>query len=359
MLIRSPKSLISRRTLLTGAGASAAYLALQPERVRAQSPCGTFFPTAPAPASAVGYNTLVYADDFNVAGTIGDASQLSGFNWYYIPGFNVQPANAIVSTAKTAAQVTNGNSGGGPNSSPLGGILQISGPATGGNNTTLLSTPASTHVTTPVKYGAYQHAYWEFYAQFDNNYVFNGDWYALWFFSQVNVPYQNGSLNFTQVGTEVDLMEAFCGNYGFPSNQQTGSGKQWTVPNVSGGGSYLSNGSAYDSLSGSTYTQINADSNWHTFGLLWVGPSGGTPGYTQFYIDNNLITFFGQGTSKNTTGTAVNGQGLSGTAGWQWIENSPLYMQMGGPPTGGSGGAGQGFLNVDWVRVWKSSYTVP
>ncbi len=352
--------ILPRRKLLAGGVAAAAYNRLLMEEARACTGVvtggGGFVPTPPPHATAAGYTTLLFSDDFNVAGTIGDATKTSGFNWYYIPGFNVQPSNVVVNTTKTAAQVSNGNTGGGPNASPNGGMLTISGPNTGGNNTAILSTPASTHVTSNVSKGAYQWATWEFYAQMDNNYVFNGDWYAIWFFSQFNVPYANGSLNFTQVGTEVDLNEMFCGNFGFPANQQTGSGKQWTVPG--NGSPFLSNGSAYDSLNGSTYTQINADSNFHTFSLHWVAPNGGTAGFVQFFIDNNPITFFGQGTSKNTTGKAVNGQGLTGTPGWQWIENSPLYMQMGAPPTGGSGGAGTGNMNVDWVRVWGNANTI-
>ena len=83
MRLISPKSTeLSRRKLLTGAAALAAYAeGFSPGNLEAQSPCGTFYPTPPPQAAAAGTNQLVFADDFTVNTFATSQNQASGANW--------------------------------------------------------------------------------------------------------------------------------------------------------------------------------------------------------------------------------------------------------------------------------------
>jgi hypothetical protein len=102
---------------------------------------------------------------------------------------------------------------------------------------------------------------------------------------------------------------------------------------------------------------IMGDGNFHVYGCLWVALTP-TTGYTQYYLDNQLVvhkggvtrflTGVGTGTSSGKV-TTVNGVVCytAPNAGLSSIEASNMYIIVGGE-TGWP-------LNVDWVHVWNGS----
>lgn len=340
LTLPQPKKLITRRGLMTGAvaGASAAYVGLQPERVRAQSPCGTFYPTPPPGAAFGGFSRLVYADDFNVAGTIGPQSSTTGYNFYLNADFNDTLANATILPTQTAAGVANGNSGGGPAASPLGGILKMNG--TGPNNSgNITIRSSSTNYTGNSNPGLIYGGYIEAYMQFNPNLNKPSNWPAWWMNAQQRITF-NGTANSY---AEIDIMENFLGNFSFPTSQTGGNTKEWT-PSGS-----VSCGGTFGNVLNGAYTQFNQDSNWHAFGVCWTvngglgsGPSTAATGTFSYWLDNQKIYTYNGGNFKTIFNT-----GPGGDVGARFVNFSYQVLLL-----GGGYGAGAD-MNVDYVRVWQ------
>ena len=103
----------------------------------------------PPAAAAVGYTSLAFNDDFtNPSDIATSASATSGYKWYWsfeIGSWITQDSWSLNPT-EMAADVNNGNSGGGANASPNGGILHldsVAGPRGGNVNSTLITIPGS------------------------------------------------------------------------------------------------------------------------------------------------------------------------------------------------------------------------
>lgn len=279
-------------------------------------------PTPPSQATAAGYGTLVFKDDFTTTSTIANTQDAaSGFNWYWVseyqPTFNFSTWVQINTTA-TAASISNGNSGGGSNASPNGGILTLpTGKFPNANLITLPGPAMNDGVVKslpPLGTGRWQHCYMEAYIQFkpnDNSAVIytSTGWPAWWSWAAENI----GNFGFggvpitTADGTEVDFVESY-GN------------AEW-----SGGGSgpaNLTNSTIINHGTGASSEMMAItpiDSNWHTYGFLWV------PGSISMYYDNVL---------KGT-------QSLSGYS----LDSQSLFMVLGTGPSWE--------MNIDWVRVWQ------
>ena len=102
----------------------------------------------PTQAVKVGYTNLVFADDFNTMDTIAttqNANFGANLKWFWnfaIP--NAVPYSSIVrQPTMTAASIQNGNTSGGPNASPNGGIVQMTTGIwqPGGNNGNIITVP--------------------------------------------------------------------------------------------------------------------------------------------------------------------------------------------------------------------------
>ena len=279
----------------------------------------------PSFVTAVGYRKTYLFDDFTTSGTIGSGT--SGTNWYLNTSIGATSANAAAKTTATAGSMNGGNAG--PFASPNGGILVLNGPNyPGSGNITICSTPPSSQKSYTPPFGCWKHAYFETYAKFDPTFHFSGQWFAWWLNPQVVT---NNSYN------EIDGFENFCGNYNYPDSQIPFSGHEWNTTN---GANIASGGGAIGTVSNGAFTQVNADKNWHRYGILWVSTGTGT-GYIEFYYDNQIVITY------DRFAAGLGGQIPTGTGGWPGFRSlesgAPLFMMFGGPP-------GSDFL-VDYARV--------
>lgn len=281
-------------------------------------------PTPPAQASAAGYSKLVFNDDFTTTTTIATTQEAaSGFNWYWSGGgyqgsFNYSTWVSLNTTA-TAATINNGNSGGGSNASPAGGILTL--PTGIFPNANLLTLPGAALNKSgvslpPLGTGRWQHCYMEAYVQFKPNqnaaeiYTSTG-WPAWWTWAAENLGnFGYGGAPFTCAdGTEVDFIESY-GNAEWGAGDGSGPANETnsTIINHGTGGT----------------NQIMAvspiDSNWHTYGFLWV------PGTITIYYDNVAKGSESLGSSYS-------------------LDSQSLFMILGTGPSWA--------MNIDWVRVWQ------
>ena len=279
-------------------------------------------PTPPPQASAVGYTTLLFNTDFVSASEV-DSTGTATSNppyWFLQTSIGATAANAVVQPTMTAAQVSNGNTGGGSFASPNGGILVLNGPnVPGSGNVTLSTTPEATQSSSLPSFGSWKHVYFEAYIQFNPNITANNQWFAWWSFSQVAV----GGL-----ASEIDFIENYCGNFSYADTVWTCAGHDWTSS-----GTNTANG-------GGASQSANADAQWHLYGCLWVSTGPGT-GQISFYRDNVLQVIFNNNTSSNYSNPIPTG---TGSPGFVNIEAGvQQYMKLGGPPDN---------MYVDYVRVW-------
>lgn len=322
---------LPRRRLLSGGAAALAYNALKRQEARAQSPCGTFYPPTP-PSYASGYK-LKFRSDFTLKNEVDPTgTATSGYNWYIQGGINASAAaNAPINTTATAS---------GSFASPFGGILALNGPNyPGDGNVTICSTPESTQGNSIPATGCWTHGLFELYGQMSNiTTATNNQWWAYWFDTQVdgNSPGL----------TELDTLENFMQNFGYPTSELSSGGHQWNpgdgqVANAIGG--------SYGTMTGpgGSWVQTNADTGYHKFGMLWVqltAPSGGGSGtgYVEIYYDDVAQTLYPYQASPRIP------SGTGGQIGYQWLEyGQPIYCKLGGPP---------GFnFNIDYFQVWQPS----
>jgi Bacterial Ig-like domain/Bacterial Ig domain len=278
----------------------------------------------PSAAAAAGYTSLVFDDDFtNPSDIASSESATSGYNWYwsFSVGSFITPNSWSINPTETAAQVTNGNSGGGDNASPNGGILQLDsvrGSKSGfWGNSTLTTVPDN--LSSVPSQGAWQYGYFEAYVQYDPNALGYGHSYtqgypAFWSWGAEgaqNFGDWRSSLNATV--TEADFLEDFSGvTWANGGTDPTGA-EAGTIMNPAGVSAAYSVG------------YPKSDANWHTIGFLW------TPSTISFYRDNVLV-------------------GSHSTAGWP-LDNTHLFMIL---------GTGVGWpMNVDWVHVWQGGTAPP
>jgi Glycosyl hydrolases family 16 len=277
-------------------------------------PPPNWWTTAPKQASAAGYVSLKFGDDFTADATIApNHSVTSGYDWYWADwgGAPVKGVNYTVNAGWRAGDsnmAAQGVAGDGGNASPNGGIIKLQG---GASNATFLSCSGqSTQIPTV---GVFQHGYFEAYIQYRPGdctaaKCANG-WPAFWSWSVENMRGLGfGSSPLSAPYTEIDFLEYAVGQ----------NGLAW-------GGAAL-----HGSMSGGPYNiktpGVVIDNNWHTIGCLW------TPGKLQFYYDNAPVG------SAVVTSAALEaahqfimiGSGLHVDPSQQSI---PMF--------------------VDWVRVWQ------
>lgn len=244
---------------------------------------------------------IVWSDDFTT-NTIGSSSATSGYNWYLIPGRST--SDYSLHTTATASQIANGNSGGGTNASPNGGVLTIVNGTS--SNGTMQSCPQTLTGTAGQQGNSWKHGYFEAYIQF-KNVTQNPGWPAFW--SWQTGPQTNATV------TELDFLEIIGGNVICLTFHS------WY------------NNYATDTQTGPLYqvALTSFDSNWHTYGCYWSDNGDGT-GTVQMYIDN--VAKGAPVTTGPNTKIPV-------------FENGYQYLIL-----GTSSGGWQ--MNVDWVRVWQA-----
>lgn len=286
--------------------------------------------TAPSQAAAAGFNRLAYTEDFTDASKIApDETVVSGYNVYVDTSFGGAGSFQVLNTS-TAAQISNGNTSGGANASPAGGVLWIKN-SNGNNNSGFCSYPDR---GTSLNQGfCWQYGYVEGYFQFAisgaNATMGGGNGFpAFWSWTAENIIGNNAGQ--TVECCEVDFFE-YSHNAGLSTSQ--------TIINHTPSGT---NGATNQAGN----LNITMDAEWHTYGMLWTNVGGGQA-RMQFFFDNqpsNLINITG-----GQQGYIAPGSFLIGT-GTQQPELSNfghLYWTCG---TGNGGWP----LYCDWVRVWTA-----
>lgn len=295
----------------------------------------------PPQAVAAGFNTLAFNDDFTTTTTISSASNASvadGHNWYW--GTDVSDTSYYaVNTALTAATLQNGNTSGGPNASPLGGILTIN-KSDDNNNGQLMTIP--NHINSLANTGPnlFQHCYMEAYIQLNHAGTSvqgppAGPQFSTW-------PVQNLLKQNTDSLHEPETTQIYIMWYYQPAG---GYSTLMTDYPASPGTGYTNTPVNGPSISTSNNAIWNMDDEWHTYGCLWTLVSG-TPGTAnavgnvKFYRDNIQCSYPG---GANPNGVAT---GLGSPLGMVALEQANIYLAL---------GTGTGFpINVDWVRVWTA-----
>lgn len=278
-------------------------------------------PTPPPQSLGAGFKTLVFNDDFTNPATVATAQyQSSGANWYFAQrnGKPASPSEWSVLPNTAAAAIANGNTGGGNNASPNGGVLEIRTGAFPNEN--LITLPGwalnkSGAVLPPMGQGHWQHGYFEAYIQFVPNAnpaaLFSQTGWVAWFgwAAECLASYGFGSSSLNGANpSELDFLESF-GHAEWSSAGNQDAPGQWEATLINHSTNWA------DGFAGG----ILSDSNWHTYGCLWV------PGTISIYFDNALVG------SVSTSKTALDTQSLFMTLGTG--PNWPMY--------------------VDWVRVWQ------
>lgn len=283
--------------------------------------CDTTIPT-PAPASALGYNNLVFADQFNSTSTIDMAgSGAAGYKWYRKFDFP-----NVANTATDASYI-----------SVESGVLTLSS-TTWCCGFTLMS---AAYTSSPPYYVGYaidpgQGFYFEIKAAFDPAYSpatcnwSNGTcgWPAFW---SVAIEFLTGQS--TANYEEPDFFEAFPSGAGTISQLMTMH--EWNGP--SGSSTQIANTNNSVSL-GATFTQM------HTYGfrLTPMAANGGTGRMERFFDGSRVsgadVTYTSSGpTSPGATPSNPNGA-------FSHIEEQRFPIIL-----------GTGFnwpLRVDYVGVW-------
>jgi hypothetical protein len=214
------------------------------------------------------------------------------------------PTNYQVLPTMTAAQFSNGNSSGGNNASPNGGIVRIYGQSGVTNNANLQSVPqamiSGADQSPTGTFGPL--GYWEGYVQYNAN--LGGEHVSFW---TLPIDWANT--------TELDIMEEGA-NFG-SKNWWLGNLNQWS------GGS--------DIATQSSNNTIPSDAQWHTMGILVKATTGGQ-GTVSVYLDNVL-----KGTVTVGTGTPYPNALTTKRA---WLLGKDFIA--------GNGNS----INFDWVRYW-------
>jgi beta-glucanase (GH16 family) len=225
--------------------------------------------TAPATASAAGYSTLVFGDEFNSADNISPDGSGS-YKWYTT---NFYSSSATL--PNSGLKVNNG-------------YLTILTDASGYSDGIATATPTQTS-------GVWQYGYFEARIRFNSGGHTTGAWPAFWSYSI------EGALGSVQTGSyfsELDFMECYPQA---SSCAYITTVHQWQH-NASSNTSLAQNSDNLPALpSGFDFTQ------WHVYGCLW------TPTQVQWYLDGKLVT------------TAAVGPGTSFTA----IEQNHMMLILG------------------------------
>jgi hypothetical protein len=338
--------LLPRRGLVSGAAASAAYSNIS----RAAWPSsGKAYPgisgggiTTPPALAAHGLQSwkVAFFDDFTsntIFPGLGTDADVGTPNWFWDQCLN-STSDYMVNPSLTAATIPTtltingvvipqGNSGGGANASPSGGILTLLLQPLFGFSGNIATVPYNENNETTVQKGRFKHCYMETYMQFnpaiqsvvppgqtspEGNGTFG--WAGFWSTGLFNA--NTGTPNYT----EVDFFEYYGTAFQNPrpTNIQT-STIDWPSPGITGDGGKGS------------YSPI--DANWHTYGCLWVSTGTGT-GMLYFYFDN--VEY----------GSCVTGTGVNPNVGGSFLEsNGYLCLRY--------GAGNQWPVNIDWCRVWN------
>ena len=258
--------------------------------------CGLLYAQTPPPqASAAGYSTLGFDDEFTSASTIApNLTASTGYKWYPFKTANLWTLN------------------------PGGTGTLVINTDTSGYGQDLQTIPMSAAPT--ITAGTFQYGYFEASMQFNPRGHTSGAWPAFWSFSASAQTVVNG-----QHSAELDFMEAY------PNGALTlliDTIHEW----ISSGGGATGSGSQ----NSPDWLTVNpTDGGYHTYGCLH------TPGKLQWYLDNKPVTFSGGATSVAT------GPGTK----FPTIETSRIYLILG---TGANWPT-----SFDWVHVWQAGGVTP
>lgn len=260
--------------------------------------------TPPSQASAAGFSTLAFDDEFTTANIAPTLSSSSTYNWYPGLAFETKPIDPSQIAFSSDTLTLNWNRTQWESSKRCDTSIESESTAIKGFN---------------LRYG-----YVEVRMKWDN---VVGSWPALWL-----LPVQ-GMQGSQQTG-EIDMFEGQGLDTHFYGTLHTWNGNTDTW-----------NTNANDRFktpAGTDYSQ------WHTYGLLWTPPTGGNPGTITWYLDDVAVGSANTTSSPNSLFDQQNyfliltdQEGISGQAGGTChpdTDGSPEDINM----------------SVDWVHVWGS-----
>jgi hypothetical protein len=339
LLMPPKKKLLSRRKLIRdGAAAVSLFNIIKSREGRAQSPCGnSSAPTPPPQATAAGFTSLVFEDDFTTNTTFAirfGQAYTPGVNWYQ----SFQGGQTTtVNTTMTAAQVNNGNTGGGSNASPNGGIVSLQAPP-GDKYKSWITVPGGylnngSAVRPPVGQGNWNHFYVEQYTQFNITTAATtgsiNSWPSFWSWTVEglgNFGFGSSSLR-TAGPVEWDFFESDGPNFsdfkGVCSSNLANHTPPGTVKRFVKG---------YPATDGYPAVVPYFDNNWHTIGALWkADPNNAGQGLASFWFDN--VNY----------GPTISTGGVGSAFPLEWQHLFLIICGAAGSPS-----------YVDWVRLWQT-----
>jgi hypothetical protein len=260
--------------------------------------------SAPAPAAAAGYTSLVFCDDFTSTSTIDvNGTGNAGYNWYTrLPFGGAQTLPSAYSVANSVLTITStgltGNWG-----------LTTRDPYSGNGS-------------------AWTFGYFEASVNFNPNLGPDSEgWPSFWSLGAYHTEYNN-----SDIWPELDFFEAYTGGESSYSGAFVGTLHQWQ----NSGSINYQNSNNYQN------TSVNWN-NWHTLGFLWV------PGQVSWYLDGNLLMTQEYSATAPPNPLANTAGGITPTpAGvFDILDTAPLGEQV-------IVGSSPGWpLNIDYVRVWR------
>ena len=260
--------------------------------------------SAPAPAAAAGYTSLVFCDDFTSTSTIDvNGTGNAGYNWYTrLPFGGAQTLPSAYSVANSVLTITStgltGNWG-----------LTTRDPYSGNGS-------------------AWTFGYFEASVNFNPNLGPDSEgWPSFWSLGAYHTEYNN-----SDIWPELDFFEAYTGGESSYSGAFVGTLHQWQ----NSGSINYQNSNNYQN------TSVNWN-NWHTLGCLWV------PGQVSWYLDGNLLMTQEYSATAPPNPLANTAGGITPTpAGvFDILDTAPLGEQV-------IVGSSPGWpLNIDYVRVWR------
>jgi beta-glucanase (GH16 family) len=260
----------------------------------------TSVPLPPTQASAAGFSSLLFDDEFNSLSLAPTPYSNATDNWY--PGLWWEGAYP------SSSQITDSS-----------GVMTLSWTRSAWSANGLCDASVESESASALTGQSFRYGYFEARMKWDD---VTGSWPAFWL-----SPVQG--INGVQQNTgEIDIFEG----QGLDTTYY-GTLHTWTGPNLT----WSSSPNNYATPAGTDYTQ------WHTYGALWTAPENGNPGQITWYFDGNPV---GSASTTASANSVFDQQNyyliLSSQEGVNWSNCSPT--NDGSPATIN--------LYVDWVHVW-------
>jgi beta-glucanase (GH16 family) len=257
--------------------------------------------TPPSQASAAGYTTLVFDDEFNTSNIAPSGNSSVKYNWY--PGLFYETLTPPFSEISDTA-----------------GVLDLDWNKATGESTGLYNTSIESESSIGDAGRTFRYGYFEARMKWNN---VTGTWPTIWLDPVQAIGGQTANTG------EIDIFEGQGG-----SNVYYGTLHTWD----SGTETWSSSPDNFSLPASNDFTQ------WHLYGALWVPGSGSKPGTVTWYFDNKEL---GSATTTSSNNSVFDQQDfiliLGSQEGVNWIAGNLTGVT-----------ASDINLYVDWVHVWQN-----